>query len=166
MYRSMHPYGRLFHGFLNFDWEQLANRTGRSALKSARLPRLKVKSHRKFQLINKSSLRPVEGPGVLILNGVFNLKIILVIRSFHCTSKGRKNRSTLLLSRVNQGACLWAGNMNGSSASANITVVAFLSERPPGIGQSLFTFFPHNICSSLSDEADKIKLKVLNIERA
>ena len=47
-----------------------------------------------------------------------------------------------------------------------IEEIADYSERPPGIGQSLFTFFPHNICSSLSDEADKIKLKVLNIERA
>ena len=47
-----------------------------------------------------------------------------------------------------------------------IKEIADDSERPPGIGQSLFTSFPHNICSSLSDEADKIKLKVLNIERA
>ena len=47
-----------------------------------------------------------------------------------------------------------------------IEEIADYSERPPGIGQSLFTFFPHNICSSLSDEVDKIKLKVLNIERA
>ena len=38
------------------------------------------------------------------------------------------------------------------------------TERPPGIGESLFTFFSHNTCPSLSDEANKLIL--LDTERA
>ena len=67
-------------------------------------------------------------------------------RQRHC--RGVVFAKLTWLSRVNGRSGTWRGQRV-------IEEITDDNERPPGIGESLFTFLPHNICSSLPDEADK-----------